>query len=138
MNHFLPHIHRLLALVLAAVFLWLDSSESFQLLESRFFDRAMRAMTRPVGDQVTLVTIDEADLERFGPWPLSWRHLTRLIEILHRGNPRVLGIAFPIQDDPNNKTDAELQPLETAFRTAGNVVLNQPAEFVDLVKWMLD
>ncbi|MBF0190560.1 MAG: CHASE2 domain-containing protein [Magnetococcales bacterium] len=110
--------HRMLVLALVVLFALFDHTAPIQTLERWAYDRGLRAITRDTENRVVLITIDDATLDRLGEWPLDPRHYTRLLDILQRGAPRVMGFTFPI---PSNTDDAI--PLANAFRLAGKVVM---------------
>ncbi|MEO5346948.1 MAG: serine/threonine-protein kinase [Magnetococcus sp. YQC-9] len=123
-----PRNHRLPALILLLACLLFDQLGLFEPLERFAYDRGVRAVTRPAETRVALITIDEATLERLGPWPLAPRHYQRAIEILNRAAPRVIAFTEPISPtDP--KDEALLPGLGTLFRQAGNIVLPVSADW---------
>ncbi|MBF0628607.1 MAG: CHASE2 domain-containing protein [Magnetococcales bacterium] len=119
---FRPGSQRFLALALTGLFWLLDHSGPLQTLENWAYDRGLRAVTRQAPNQVDLITIDDATLERLDGWPLPARQIVRLMDILQRGAPRVIGFTFPLTSD-----DDSTPLLANAFRQAGHVVLAAPA-----------
>ncbi len=52
----------------------------------------LKAGASAVPAPITLVTITEADIQALGSWPVSDETLARLLEIILRGRPRVIGL----------------------------------------------
>lgn len=112
---------------------------------SRFIPEKNRPAT------VSVVTIDAASLQAFGPWPWPRDQLARVIERLAQFHPKVIGLMLPLPtpETPQNlgairdtlealdkplqtRAQAWLRQLDTdaqlqqALKQAGNVVLAAP------------
>ncbi len=121
-----PLSRRLLyALGLAAIFIvsFLSSPghllHQFELksVDARFKGRG----ERPAGDDVALVLIDDACLQRLGQWP--WRDRSRhaqLIRELNKAGAKVIAFDVLFAEKSDDKEDAA---LAEAIKEAGNVVL---------------
>ncbi|MBF0271476.1 MAG: CHASE2 domain-containing protein [Magnetococcales bacterium] len=118
MTRFPLRNHHALVLALVGLFMLCDHTAPIRTLEHWAYDRGLRAITRDSENRVVLVTLDDPTLDRLGGWPLAPRHFTRLVEILHRGTPRVIGFTFPIPVDTS-----EAIALGTAFHLSGQVVM---------------
>lgn len=64
-----------------------------QTLEWTVYDRlfSLRPI-EPIDDRLLIVTIDEADIENVGQWPLSDADLTRAIQTLQKYDPVAIGL----------------------------------------------
>jgi adenylate cyclase len=86
----------------------------FKLLELKAYDFKMSLRgTRPVSDQVVIVTIDEQSLKREGRWPWPRSRLANLVDKLTESGVAVIGFdfLFPEKDIyvPFNKVKSELE-----------------------------
>ncbi|MBF0613791.1 MAG: CHASE2 domain-containing protein [Magnetococcales bacterium] len=122
MIHIPPHLPRLFTWLWIALVIGCDHTWLLQNLERRVYDYGLRALQRPVDDRVVLVAVDDATLDRLGPWPLPAHALLSLLELLARGPARMIGFTFPIMVN-----SSEYATLGERFQTAGNVILAAPA-----------
>ncbi|HIK30916.1 MAG TPA: CHASE2 domain-containing protein [Oscillatoriales cyanobacterium M4454_W2019_049] len=83
----------LCALATASLTGLLQFAGLFQVPEWAVYDRllSLRAI-EPIDDRLTIVTIDETDIETVGQWPLSDDTLVRLIRILQGYDPAAIGL----------------------------------------------
>jgi PAS domain S-box-containing protein len=90
--------------------------------DSAVYDLLLRLSERPAPNDIVIVAIDEASLERHGRWPWPRSLHARLVDQLRRDGARVIGldIVFSEPDGAGGKQDAH---LERSLRTAGNVIL---------------
>jgi adenylate cyclase len=61
-------------------------------LEMKFYDLMFHLRgPEPVGSEVIIVAIDDNSVKAIGRWPWSRREITRLVEVLHRAEAKVIG-----------------------------------------------
>ena len=70
------------------------------LASQMLFDRWQRSAPRTIGNDVTVVMIDDPALQAIGPWPWPRSQLARLIMAIERFQPKVIAfdILFPEPD----------------------------------------
>lgn len=102
------------SLVLAANF-----SGSFQLLEWVVLDHFFRLRPAELPDpRIVVVTIDEADIQKIGQWPIPDVVLAELIEKLKHHQPRIIGLDI-YRDLP---VGAGHQSLVEVFESTPNLI----------------
>ena len=70
-----------------------DAANLFQLLEYSTFDQLLRLRpSEPIDDRITIVTIDEEDLNQIGSWPMSDAVLVELITKIKVHQPKAIGL----------------------------------------------
>ncbi|NJO42038.1 MAG: CHASE2 domain-containing protein [Cyanobacteria bacterium CRU_2_1] len=80
---------------MAGILIGLRLAGAFQLLELVAFDQCFRFRpAEPADPRIVIVTIDEADINYLGQWPMSDAVLARLISLLKQQNPRAIGLDF--------------------------------------------
>lgn len=93
-------------------------------LEVKALDGQFRLRgARPPRSPIVIVSIDEDSFDEFDdtwPWPRS-RH-GRLIDLLSRGQPAVIGLDI-LFSEPSSRGPADDEALGRAIATAGNVIL---------------
>ncbi|MCW6053134.1 CHASE2 domain-containing protein [Lyngbya sp. CCAP 1446/10] len=89
-----------------------------QVWEWTAFDRFVRwRPPEPMDSRITIVEINEADLQKYG-YPMSDAVLAQLLQKLHAGKPRAIGLDI-YRDLPTQPGNAEL--LKT-FKTIPNLI----------------
>ncbi len=90
--------------------------------DSAIYDLLLRSSERPAPNDIVIVAIDEASLERHGRWPWPRTLHARLVDQLRRDSARVIGLDIVLSepDGAGGKQDAY---LERSLRAAGNVIL---------------
>lgn len=90
----------------------------FQVWEWAAFDQFVRwRPTEPIDSRIVIVEIKEADLQKYG-YPISDAVLAQLLQKLHAGKPRAIGLDV-YRDLPTQPGNAEL--LKT-FKTIPNLI----------------
>jgi CHASE2 domain-containing sensor protein/two-component sensor histidine kinase len=109
-----------IVLILSAIALTCSLSGALRRIDHMVFDLGQMAFSEPVTDDVLLVTVDERSLERLGRWPWSREVHARLLDLLCRARPAVVGfdIVFPEPQSPQAD-----ERLAQAIRQCGQVVL---------------
>jgi signal transduction histidine kinase len=74
----------------------------------------------PVSDQVTLVLIDDASLDRYGRWPWRRAQLAQLINAVSAQHPKAIGLDVLLSEPEDEPNDAA---LTQAIQAAPNLVL---------------
>lgn len=81
-------------------------------VEGWAYDRATAVAGTPdPGDDVLVVAVDDASLERIGTWPWSRYVLGEINALIARGDPRVTGYALPLEDPQNEHAQDTLRGL---------------------------
>lgn len=81
-------------------------------VEGRAYDLATRIAGEPdPGDEVLVVAIDDASLERIGAWPWSRYTLGEINALIARGDPRVTGYTLPLEEPQNEHAQDTLRGL---------------------------
>ncbi|MGI0483941.1 CHASE2 domain-containing protein [Pantanalinema rosaneae CENA516] len=97
----------------------LQLSGALQLLEWEVLNQWFRwRPPEPRTVPIVLVTIDDADIQWAGRWPLKDRQLAKLLQRLYRDHPAAIGIDL-YRDMPVEPGHAELL---AAFKTIPNVI----------------
>lgn len=93
-------------------------------LESKTFDLRLRLRNALQGEiprrDIVIVEVDEESLAAIGRWPWSREVMGRLVRIVSRGQPKVVGIDIMFSERESLQAD---QALGEAVARAGNVVL---------------
>jgi CHASE2 domain-containing sensor protein/two-component sensor histidine kinase len=92
------------------------TSVSRRLGDSYFRIRGAQATSNNVG----LVLIDDAALDKYGRWPWPRERLAQLVRAVSRQHPKAIGIDILLSEKEDPVND---QALESAIAQAGNVVL---------------
>ena len=80
-------------LTLAGIVIALRLLGLFQPIEWKVFDVLMRSrLSEPTDERVTIVAIDEADIQSMVEYPITDRALAQLLQKLDQFNPRAVGI----------------------------------------------
>jgi adenylate cyclase len=101
-------------LLLAAIALFMVLSPLAQLLRNAVFDGYQRIF--PLGrvsEPAAIVVIDEATLERYGPWPWPRSRIAELVERIAASHPAAiaLDLSFPDPDRFSARTMAQELPI---------------------------
>ncbi len=84
-------------------------------LEGRAYDLGVRyAPQRPANDAVVVVAVDDASLERLGPWPWPRELLAQGNTRLAAGRPAVIAYALPFDEAQNEQALAVLREVQEA------------------------
>lgn len=79
--------------IVAGVVIATRSTGALQLLEWAIYDRYFQLRAaEAVDDRIVIVTIEEADINALGQWPLSDATLAQLIRNLNQHQPAVIGL----------------------------------------------
>lgn len=82
-----------LAIALFAVLFVMLELGPLRQLELMSYDLMLKSLgRRPADHRVLIVDVDEASLARYGQWPWPRDLVARMLETLHQGRPRVVGI----------------------------------------------
>lgn len=89
-------------------------------LEGRVYDLAVRyAPQRPANEAVVVVAVDDASLERLGPWPWPRRLLAQANNSLAAARPAAIAYALPLDEAQNEQALAVLREVQEAARRGG-------------------
>ncbi|MCW9025390.1 MAG: serine/threonine-protein kinase [Gammaproteobacteria bacterium] len=84
----------------------------FQQIEWLGYDLGVRfSSSKPVNQDVVVVTIDDAALDELGAWPWPRDLLAKATDILSSARPAVLGMAIPFDTQQTSRGLDELQEL---------------------------
>lgn len=109
----------LLAPAVAGVIVGLRSTGWLQPLEWAALDLAFRLRpAEPTDSRVVIVGIDEADLQKFGSWPISDERLSALLTRVKQQQPRAIGLDL-YRDLPVHPGH---QQLVNIFETTPNLI----------------
>lgn len=75
-----------------------------QSLENKLYDAAVAANTRPADSPIVLVAIDEASIDRMGPWPWPRKVFAEMIQNMSAAGARIIGVDILFEksmSDPN-------------------------------------
>lgn len=101
----------LTAIAVAGCVIGLRSLGTLQLLELGALDQLFRwRPVRAVDPRITLITIDDQDLQRVGNWPIPDAVMVEVLESLQHHQPRVVGLDI-YRDLPVGEGTAALQEL---------------------------
>ena len=101
----------LVLLLASLVVLLLFEPRPVRALRLAFFDSLQfRAPRERVSGRVVIVDIDEASLARYGQWPWPRTLLARLIEVMGRGRPSVIGLDI-VMPEPDRLSPERLSRL---------------------------
>lgn len=96
----------------------LSISGAFEQLEFDAFDWLMRHRSAEVFNrQITLVTIDDRDIQGLGTWPVPLADIANAIEILQGAEPRVIGMSVLL-----NLQNANQAERQTTLNKYSNIV----------------
>ena len=124
----------LLALALLAITALLSLTPAIAEFNRRVADSYFRFHSGRPKPAVTLVSIDDASLQKLGRWPWSRSTLATLVRAIAAQKPSVIGIDVLLSEIQSPAQDAE---LSEALRSAGNVVLvDKIANFPDGARWV--
>ena len=110
----------IVALVLMSIALAGSLGSTFRRLDHLVFDLGQSFSRVPIPDDIVLVAVDEASLERFGRWPWSREIHARLIDTLCASNPAVIGFDIAFTEAQSFAAD---QALARSIRRCGKIVL---------------
>lgn len=117
----------IIALATAGFTLTVQYAGLFQTLEWAVYDRLFSLRPRDptdetsgksIRDRLLIVTIDEADIQNAGQWPLADANLVRLVRTLQEDNPAVIGLDL-YRNLPIEPGHAE---WETLLKSTPNVI----------------
>ncbi len=111
-----------ISLVSAVLITLLYLAGIFENLENLSYDAALRLRGKQKTSQIViLIAIDEASLQKFGPWPWPRRKIARIIQAASRAGAEVIGVDIGFfEPGPNNSPDD--QTLISATRESGRVI----------------
>jgi adenylate cyclase len=93
-------------------------SGGLQFFDWYLWDQAVKLLpTRSSPPRITLVTIDEPDIQRWG-YPITDQQLAHLLDIIRRENPRAIGLDI-YRDQPVAPGSPQLQQV---FSTTPNLI----------------
>jgi CHASE2 domain-containing sensor protein/signal transduction histidine kinase len=90
--------------------------------DNLLYDAQLSMWTRPVGDDIIIVAIDDESLRRLGRWPWPRSTHAQLIDILSKESPRAIGLDI-IFSEPDHVDPVSDQLLSESLRRSGKVVL---------------
>ena len=103
------------ALTIASVF-----AGFFQSLELASYDRFFRwRPLEPKDSRITVVTIDDSDINKLGNWPMSDTQLAKLVKNLGQHQPRAIGLDI-YRDIP---VEPGHQKLLEVYRSTPNLIM---------------
>ncbi|MEM7208020.1 MAG: CHASE2 domain-containing protein [Pseudomonadota bacterium] len=105
----------------------LTQSDMLQKLNNVSYDMLLRLLPIDVSDDVIVVAIDDASIDKLGPWPWPRNVHARFLDSLSRFNPRAIGfdVFFSEPDKSNTEYDTD---FGNAIRRNGRVILPIYAE----------
>jgi len=89
---------------------------------------------RPASDNIVIVAIDDATLNRYGLLPLNRSLLARAVKAIQRARPRVLAIDLLLTDVSSPEADRD---LESAIAGEPHPVLSTALEANTGARWLL-
>jgi adenylate cyclase len=99
------------ALLIAALFLWIDAGQAIRELRSIVFDSYQRLLPRPYLDPpVRIVDIDEPSLRALGQWPWPRDRLAALVDRLAEQGAAAIALDI-ILSEPDRTAPANLAKL---------------------------
>ncbi|MEK7345028.1 MAG: CHASE2 domain-containing protein [Pseudomonadota bacterium] len=110
------------ALLLLALTIPLHLSGALSRLDNLVYDLAQKHSDRAPPQDVVIVAIDEDSLSQLGRWPWSRKLHAQLIDRLHQGGAKAIGLDILLSEPQQGDPQADLQ-LARAMQQAGNVVL---------------
>ncbi|MDQ7010994.1 MAG: CHASE2 domain-containing protein, partial [Mariprofundaceae bacterium] len=119
-NHLAEHASMVLLVSgIAALFVWNDLLWRW---DNLIYDTQLSLWSRPVANDIVIITIDEQSLLDLGRWPWPRATHAKLLDILRGESPRAVGldIIFSEADSQNPASD---EALATAIAASGNIVL---------------
>lgn len=108
----------IVAIAVAIFVILLRSTGGLQELELTALDAYFQQRPVEMATRVTIITIDEADIQKIGQFPVSDKVLARSLERLIKYNPRVIGLGL-YRDLPVPPGNQELQQL---FASTPNLI----------------
>ncbi len=91
----------------------------FNLFEWKFRDELVRLRSsHTLADEITIVTIDERDIQSVGKWPIPDWSLAQLLEKIRAQQPRSIGLDL-YRDLPEGNGNEQLTEI---FRTTPNLI----------------
>ncbi len=105
-----------LSTTLLFLFLWLFGLEFLDVLELKYYDARMKLR----GDahsqsEIVLVDIDNVSVENLGRWPWSRSIIAEGINVINKGNPKIIGLNLILSEAEKNSGLNELKKLEGLF-----------------------
>src|ERR1019366_7973573 len=123
-----------LTCALATMIVGLSFFPAIKEFNRRLTDVYHRLQKTHQASDVTVVTIDDASLQRYGRWPWSRTILARLVRTISSANPRVIGIDILLSEPQSQDSDADLRD---AIQQSGRVILvDKIGSFPDGPRWM--
>ncbi len=114
--------HRSVLIITPTVALTVTLGQSlglFNLPEWKFRDELVRLRSSPrIADEITIVTIDERDIQSVGKWPIPDWSLAQLLEKIRSQQPRSIGLDL-YRDLPEGTGHEQLAQI---FRTTPNLI----------------
>ncbi|MEO8366586.1 MAG: CHASE2 domain-containing protein [Pseudoxanthomonas sp.] len=95
--------------------------------DTGFYDAMARATSRPAGDRIVVVAIDQKSLVELGRWPWSRRTHAELIDRLNAADVRGIGLEILLSDPALYDPEGDAL-LARALNKSGKVVLPVYAE----------
>lgn len=90
-------------------------------LQSAVYDTVITAAPAEVRNQITIVAIDDATVDKYGRWPLPRQAYADLLTALKPLAPKVVAFDVGFYDPSDRPADDEA--LAAAIKDAGNVIL---------------
>jgi adenylate cyclase len=122
----LPSLSALLVLVLL-ISVQIRFPSSFAAARHLVFDAYMRAHPAPMDAPITVISIDETSLERYGPWPWPEPRLSALVDELRALGASMVGLALipagPLHAErlpaaPGTSSTTKHQPRDSAWQAS--------------------
>ncbi len=93
----------------------------YQTLEWATYDFWMRIRSpEPKDSRIVVINIEESDIQALGEWPISDDKLARLLEIINKQQPRVIGL--DLYRDLNHGSEEGKQKLNEVYRSTPNLI----------------
>ena len=108
----------IVAIAVCTFIIFLRSTGGLQELELTALDAYFQQRSVEMATRVTIITIDEADIQKIGQFPVSDKILARSLELLIKYKPRVIGLGL-YRDLPVPPGNKELQQL---FASTPNLI----------------
>lgn len=96
--------------------LWLSGLEFLDVLELKYYDARMKLRgSTNSQSEIVIVDIDNSSVENLGRWPWSRSIIADGIDIIKKGNPKIIGLNLILSEAEKNSGLDELKKIEAIF-----------------------
>jgi adenylate cyclase len=110
-----------LATLLGAYFAQTELLEGQLGLQTAVSDFVINAAPARVRNQITIIALDDAVIDRYGPWPVPRQAYIDLLQALKPHTPKIVAFDIALYD-PSEHPDQD-KALAAAIKDSGNVIL---------------